>query len=258
MGVFFSGTDESELYGNCPNHNIYLSLIVNNKNDMIARIAFVAEQKSLTLKMKSPKGEEINRVIEHPKAEPFIFEYECDIILPEGVNYETFQERVEKLRSEAPTNNYSRTGWGDRTHQGDFFHGTTERGSRATREEWEETERTPQRISNAAKERVESFLRAVIDDDEYTKCSLGFLVKTMEGTLRDQSKKERDKFLAKMMKNLGTYYEKVFPDDPKFLHFDTTLRAAIEALNPFSPSCREAYEELTDMLGTAIVNYNVS
>lgn len=43
MDVFFSGTDMSELEDNAPNHNIYLSLIVNNYMDFIAKVCFVAE-----------------------------------------------------------------------------------------------------------------------------------------------------------------------------------------------------------------------
>lgn len=43
MGVFFSGTDWSELEDNAPNHNIYLSLIVNNFMDFCAKVCFIAE-----------------------------------------------------------------------------------------------------------------------------------------------------------------------------------------------------------------------
>lgn len=41
MGVFFSGTDMSELEDNSPNHNFYLSLIVNNFMEFCARVAFI-------------------------------------------------------------------------------------------------------------------------------------------------------------------------------------------------------------------------
>ena len=41
MGTFFSGTDMSELHDNAPNHNFYLSLIVDYKNhgDWVAKVA---------------------------------------------------------------------------------------------------------------------------------------------------------------------------------------------------------------------------
>ena len=43
MPVFFSGTDTSELNDNAPNHNYYLSLIVNNFMEFKAKICYVAD-----------------------------------------------------------------------------------------------------------------------------------------------------------------------------------------------------------------------
>ena len=43
MGVFFSGTDMAELNDNAPSHNFYLSLIVNNYMDFMAKVAFTAQ-----------------------------------------------------------------------------------------------------------------------------------------------------------------------------------------------------------------------
>ncbi len=45
MGTFFSGTDMSELHDNAPNHNFYLSLIVDYKNhgDWCAKVAVDGE-----------------------------------------------------------------------------------------------------------------------------------------------------------------------------------------------------------------------
>lgn len=46
MGTFFSGTDMSELHDNAPNHNFYLSLIVDYKNheDWCAKVAVDGEE----------------------------------------------------------------------------------------------------------------------------------------------------------------------------------------------------------------------
>lgn len=46
MGTFFSGTDMDELHDNAPNHNFYLSLIVNFAGDYKAKVAFVGERDS--------------------------------------------------------------------------------------------------------------------------------------------------------------------------------------------------------------------
>lgn len=47
MNCFFSGTDSDELHDNAPNHNYYLSLIVNyqDHNSWVAEVAICAEQK---------------------------------------------------------------------------------------------------------------------------------------------------------------------------------------------------------------------
>lgn len=39
MAVYFSGTDEDELCENVPHHNAYLSLIVNNRSETVAKVA---------------------------------------------------------------------------------------------------------------------------------------------------------------------------------------------------------------------------
>lgn len=54
MTCFFSGTDMSELHDNAPNHNYYLSLIVNYKedtgNNWCAKVAYVTEEKKEGIK----------------------------------------------------------------------------------------------------------------------------------------------------------------------------------------------------------------
>ena len=47
MAVFFSGTDEKEIETNSKAHNYYLSMVVNNKLDIIAKVGFVAEAEYL-------------------------------------------------------------------------------------------------------------------------------------------------------------------------------------------------------------------
>lgn len=52
MNVFFSGTDMLELHDNSPNHNYYLSLIVNNFNDFCAKLSYVAETEIEEIEIK--------------------------------------------------------------------------------------------------------------------------------------------------------------------------------------------------------------
>ena len=86
MSVFFSVTDWSELEDNAPNHNIYLSLIVNNSRDFCAKICFIVESadtKKFDFTAKDENGEKYvysseNYEVNNRK----LIVYDCDIIAP--------------------------------------------------------------------------------------------------------------------------------------------------------------------------------
>lgn len=105
MGVFFSGTDDSELVENSKFYNFYLSLIVNNKNEMCAKIAFVGATATTTSTVISHKDQNGNNVIKElieTTEEEKVFAYECVIECP-GVE-EEFEERflqVQEAKREA-------------------------------------------------------------------------------------------------------------------------------------------------------------
>lgn len=65
MGVFFSGTDWSELNDNCSGFNFYLSLIVNNYMDMTAKIAFTAEPTTYICKDEDGKDYQLKLTSEN-------------------------------------------------------------------------------------------------------------------------------------------------------------------------------------------------
>lgn len=100
MSVFFSGTDQGEIHDNSEFHNYYLSLIVNNANDMVAKICFRGTQKSVKIQFKNEKGEKA--VVTTDIDEDAIFEWECDITKPGKVTTEGldgFDERMTELKS---------------------------------------------------------------------------------------------------------------------------------------------------------------
>jgi hypothetical protein len=76
MAVFFSATDNEELTDNAPNYNYYLSLIVNNKNEYCARIAFIGEIEGRTIKFKDRHG--VEQMISSPNKQ-VTFYYEMEI-----------------------------------------------------------------------------------------------------------------------------------------------------------------------------------
>lgn len=97
MSVFFSGTDTDELETNSEFHNIYLSLIVNNYNDMVAKIAFRAVRKTSLLEYRNEKGEPAQEVV--PDGETYIFVYDCDITLPGNVPVDDVNGRIQEIKA---------------------------------------------------------------------------------------------------------------------------------------------------------------
>lgn len=104
MGVFFSNTDLEELQDNAPNHNFYLSLIVNNYMEMEAKVAVYAKAEkeipSVKFTARNEEGdfftiEERNFKID----KEYIFLYDCLIKKPENRLSipKDFKEKVELL-----------------------------------------------------------------------------------------------------------------------------------------------------------------
>jgi len=98
MDVFFSSTDVSELNDNSPLHNVYLSLIVNNFMEMMARVAFVGSVTRFPCKDFTGKGYDL--ILE--EADQTMFWYECRI-MKEGNKLmvdESFKERYLQVEEE--------------------------------------------------------------------------------------------------------------------------------------------------------------
>lgn len=104
MRVFFSGEDLSELEDNTPNHNFYLSLIVNNRLEMIAYLATQVEF-STTLKNKSVKALNADGVPYEAFKKDFIVSYKkillrnCKITQAKNKYCfeDTFEEKINYL-----------------------------------------------------------------------------------------------------------------------------------------------------------------
>ena len=134
MPTFFSPTDDSELNDNVENHNIYVSLIVNNKNENCAKVAFAAKEttsvpgrKLVTeVKFKNEKGEEIikqytteteDKIVE----KTVMYTQECKIEYPStegGAITARFQQLLDRVtkREEEKKRIYEQNFKRDRSH----------------------------------------------------------------------------------------------------------------------------------------------
>lgn len=105
MNVFFSGTDMGELHDNAPNHDFYVSLIVNNKNEMTAKCAFVGTQtkkSSIISKFKNILGELITIPKEEDAEESVLFMIDFNIFLELD---KKFCDRVDEISKPKPIEN---------------------------------------------------------------------------------------------------------------------------------------------------------
>lgn len=112
MNVFFSGTDMEELYDNCENHNFYLSLIVNNNHDMIAKLVYRVVPISYQALDEDGRPYKVNL---QSNTTPMLMVHDCDIIRPEIIPVQqVFMDRVDYIISK-PKSTHQTTGkdWGE-------------------------------------------------------------------------------------------------------------------------------------------------
>ena len=115
MAVFFSGTDMAELNDNAPAHNFYLSLIVNNAMDFLAKVAFIGEAKKdikqVPYTAKNVQGHDY--IIEKQDFEvnnQKLFIFDCDMYsdLQELSVTEQFINQVAKIMEPKPVKTFPR------------------------------------------------------------------------------------------------------------------------------------------------------
>jgi hypothetical protein len=114
MAVFFSGTDMAELNDNSPSHNFYLSLIVNNYMDFMAKVAFVAslEQEIKEIPYLANDEDGTKYIIDRPNItlkKDKMFVYNCEIISPfeQVIVEEGFDNRVKEIMKPKPIKQFT-------------------------------------------------------------------------------------------------------------------------------------------------------
>lgn len=106
MDSFFSGTDIRDLEINAPKNNIYLSLIVNNREQMVAKLCFVANTNSsqTVAKALDEFGQEYSVSVDNENQQYLVI-YDCDIEIERPYLREDFIQAVEDIMK-VPVYNY--------------------------------------------------------------------------------------------------------------------------------------------------------
>lgn len=257
MGVFFSGTDSDELVTNSEFHNYYLSLIVNNRNHMVAKVAFrgkAAHETVTQIVYKDTEGTSKTKSITTKTEEDAVYAYNCHITIPNMVTddfdarYFSIVEEVRKKKEEFEKARKSAVGFrsagggtvvinpGGRAYQG--FDGTKryrEAGLFDDHEDWMKEEKPKSKKSVKDKGRV----------DGRTYSMLSKLLKLdplYEGTLMKALSMISEEFCGAVQttdpnyyfdlldKRSVTFYLDSFPEDINLLGFDKVMEDCTEIL----------------------------
>jgi hypothetical protein len=104
MGVFFSGTDVEELEDNVENYDYYLSIVVNNKMEVIAKVVWPGiEEREITLN-RSFK-DTLKKIINYPSTEKineevmFMTDCECIMEIPAAFNFPAYDARIIEINA---------------------------------------------------------------------------------------------------------------------------------------------------------------
>jgi len=105
MSVFFSGTDRDEISENSEFYNYYISLIVNNKEEMCAKIAFrgkTKEEVKRSVSYKGDNGKSKTFTVNNSTEKEVVYIYNCDILKQEDeLVDEYYKNRVNYIIQEA-------------------------------------------------------------------------------------------------------------------------------------------------------------
>lgn len=250
MPVFFSGTDTAEIHDNSEFHNYYLSLIVNNKNEMTAKIAFRGTRKVESISHISFRGDngEVKTGIHNSSQEQeVVYVYNCEI---EHCVDTLLAQKADELiaaRSKGGSKSEGTVVKGlmhTPTYDKPSFHEQAEidfdkKGSFY----WEDDAIVTKKEKKAATPghgRIDNFL---------SKCIMGDFLN--EDTLRavlfrfsKMTKKEIKALATRVEERMMRYYIDCFPEDQKLESFNSVMTVCQERLSYHD----DVYPDLTDAL----------
>lgn len=207
MSVFFSHTDMTELLDNSQHHNYYLSLIVNNENDMVAKIAFHAIQKSLTIEMKA-NNEEGKSSMSLVDETPVIYTYDCDITLPEIGSYDEMKKRIDSLKGKK----------GGSVYSPGFFQQTND-----------DEERTEKLSGSNVPKQLYEFITSWVSGNYGTQMSIKEVLKRIDNT----EDFEKASFVNELKSSVERFYGLHYRGDRSMMHLSKVMKDASEVLGNY-------------------------
>jgi hypothetical protein len=108
MNSYFSGTDMDELIENSEFHNYYLSIVVNNRNEIVGKIGFRGEGVDNAIyECNTGNGSQYKLSAATNKTIQFV--YDCDIEIEDAINVgEDFEKRTTAIITKSNNKNAKR------------------------------------------------------------------------------------------------------------------------------------------------------
>lgn len=243
MGVFFSSTDTDEILDNSEFHNYYFSLIVNNKNEMTAKVAFRAENKTESTTHWSYRGDNgqlISGSYPSVVTETVVYINDCEILNNHHAvlssKYETIiKAQVEEAKKKKPIV----SGFAGASSTGPFSKGAQGKFEWEDDDDWASTPKivTGGKVSKSKSE-VESLVTKVITGDLLCEESLESVLQRFSS----MSKKELKSLEKRMDSRLFNFYIDMYPTDQNLLFFNTVMTECCQEIAGFE----DKYENIAD------------
>ena len=253
MGVFFSGQDTAELASNAPFHNYYLSLIVNNKNEMCAKIASVGkvdEQKITNFEYTGENGIKRSGNLNTNTKEDVVFFYTCDIQKPNLLETR-FTDKVKAIIAKEATEFKSKFTTFPKTSKTPYLDSLYKYKDKDFRHSWYDKEDTQQMdifdteredtliIPSSHSNLIEGFVSTLIAQDPLNSDSVDANLKAVKkkfGVCKN-SKNEVDLklYINMILENYDELYDQYF-DDPEKESYEDYLEEVVEIFEDYSVS----------------------
>lgn len=229
MRVFFSTTDTEEIIDNSEFHNYYLSLIVNNNNDMTAKIAFRGKNRVESVSHYSYRGDDgklITGSYPSTSEEEVVYVYDCDI---KNDNHTTLFSRYgEIIKSKAAAAvKPPVAGLASKpVEQAALpFSKTVAVGNY---DDWEGGIAISKPVRKDLQDAEELIVKVMIGDPNHTE-SLNDVLSRFSM----MNKSERKALVQRMEKRLVEFYIGEYPYDQNLLLFDDMMQSCVELIEKY-------------------------
>lgn len=230
MSVFFSGTDNSEINDNSEFHNYYLSLIVNNKEEICAKVAFRGKNKEEVKRIVNYKGNNgisQTMTITSNIEKEVIFHYNCTILKEEeNLVSESFAKRTQEIIQNAAKK--------IQNFKTDFNQYKSNKSQTMMFDNWDKSYQSPIIEEN---ENIEEFTSTLISLDKLNSDNLETTLKNLKkkfgARLTEKNEIEVDIYTNSIMENFSKFYHDYF-DDKEEICLENTLENVCELLEQYA------------------------